>query len=137
MDEIEIIPLIRPISATIRPPGSKSITNRALLLAAMSSGRSEIRGVLLSDDTNYMIEASLSSQFVSGLLMPGALWGRGLDLNIRGDAGRPFIEMTRRMMEEWGVHTETSQSKIMVPGQQNYQSRDFEVEADASAASYF
>ena len=53
-DEIEIVPLERPVAATIDVPGSKSITNRALLLAAMADGRSVIDGALLSDDTRRM-----------------------------------------------------------------------------------
>ena len=57
MDEIEIAPLKRPIDATVRVPGSKSITNRALILAAMAAGRSTIESALFSDDTRYMIEA--------------------------------------------------------------------------------
>ena len=38
-------------------PGSKSISNRALLLAALSSGQTELRGLLHSDDTGVMIDA--------------------------------------------------------------------------------
>jgi 3-phosphoshikimate 1-carboxyvinyltransferase len=38
-------------------PGSKSITNRALLVAALADGASELRGALHSDDTRYMAEA--------------------------------------------------------------------------------
>jgi 3-phosphoshikimate 1-carboxyvinyltransferase len=59
VDEIEIIPCQpeRPLDATVQVPGSKSITNRALLLAAMAQGRSVIESALFSDDTRYMIEA--------------------------------------------------------------------------------
>src|SRR5215472_8210687 len=56
-EEIEIAPAQRPLNARISLPGSKSITNRALLLAAMASGRSTLSSVLLSDDTRYMTEA--------------------------------------------------------------------------------
>src|SRR5260221_1656758 len=56
-DEIEIIPVSHPLSATVRVPGSKSITNRALLLAAMADSRSIIEGVLISDDTRRMVTA--------------------------------------------------------------------------------
>ena len=45
------------IDAEVRLPGSKSFTNRALLLAAMAQGRSVIRGALFSDDTLYMARA--------------------------------------------------------------------------------
>jgi 3-phosphoshikimate 1-carboxyvinyltransferase len=44
----------RPIDATIRPPGSKSYTNRALLLAGLAGGTSTLRGALFSDDTMHM-----------------------------------------------------------------------------------
>ncbi|MBX6772550.1 MAG: 3-phosphoshikimate 1-carboxyvinyltransferase, partial [Chloroflexi bacterium] len=54
---IMIRPAVRPIDATVRLPGSKSYTNRALLLAAMASGSSLIRGALFSDDTSYMAAA--------------------------------------------------------------------------------
>ncbi len=46
-----------PICGTIRPPGSKSITNRALITAAMADGHSVLSGILLADDTRLMIEA--------------------------------------------------------------------------------
>ena len=57
MDEIEIVPPRRPLAASIRVPGSKSITNRVLLLAAMATGRSTISGVGLNDDTRRMAAA--------------------------------------------------------------------------------
>ena len=46
-----------PIDATIRPPGSKSITNRALVCAALAEGRSTLTGALDSEDTRVMIAA--------------------------------------------------------------------------------
>lgn len=49
--------LKRPPDAVVRPPGSKSITNRALLLAALADGSSVIRGALRADDTDVMIAA--------------------------------------------------------------------------------
>lgn len=50
-------PLARPPDATVRVPGSKSITNRALLLAALAEGETVVRGALFSDDTAYMAAA--------------------------------------------------------------------------------
>jgi 3-phosphoshikimate 1-carboxyvinyltransferase len=46
-----IIPAKSPLDATVRVPGSKSITNRALLLAALAGGRSVLRGALDAEDT--------------------------------------------------------------------------------------
>lgn len=48
-------PLERPPDATVTVPGSKSITNRAVLLAGLAAGRSELSGALFSDDTRYMV----------------------------------------------------------------------------------
>ncbi len=55
-DTVEIRPT-GPIRATIRPPGSKSITNRALVCAALAVGESVLTGALDSDDTRVMIDA--------------------------------------------------------------------------------
>ncbi len=54
---IEIQPLRKPLDATIEVPGSKSYTNRALLVAAMARGASTVTGALFSDDTRYMCNA--------------------------------------------------------------------------------
>lgn len=51
-------PLPRPPDCAVRVPGSKSITNRALLLAALADGESTLDGVLWSEDTRYMIAAA-------------------------------------------------------------------------------
>lgn len=53
---ISITP-IRPLDARIRPPGSKSITNRALVCAALADGHSTLRGALDSEDTRVMIDS--------------------------------------------------------------------------------
>jgi len=50
-------PLRQPPNCTIRVPGSKSITNRALLIAALADGESVLEDALFSDDTHYMAEA--------------------------------------------------------------------------------
>jgi 3-phosphoshikimate 1-carboxyvinyltransferase len=248
-NEIEIIPITHSLAATVAVPGSKSITNRALLLAAMAHGRSNIESVLISDDTRRMasalsalgftvevdeaarriavegrggkipeptanldtggagtamrflagfltlgrgryrldgnarmrqrpiralldairalglevaselgngcppividttagafaggavsIDASLSSQFVSALLMPAPLWRDGLMLTTTGDAARPFIAMTLSLMELWGASASMTGDLIAVPGGQDYHAMNFKVEPDATAASYF
>jgi 3-phosphoshikimate 1-carboxyvinyltransferase len=250
VDEIEIVPLRYPIAASIRVPGSKSITNRVLLLAAMADGRSTISGAGLNDDTRRMaaalgtlgfevavdeaaarivvegrggvipargreldaggagtamrfllgfltlgrgrfrvdgnqrmrerpigplldalaalgvsvraerdngcppvlieigeggvrsdaarIDAAVSSQFVSALLMPASLWPRGLELTVIGETASPFITMTLRLMERWGARGTMRAGEIIVPGGQRYTAQpNFEVEPDASSASYF
>ncbi|MEZ6124823.1 MAG: 3-phosphoshikimate 1-carboxyvinyltransferase [Planctomycetaceae bacterium] len=50
-----IRPVAGPVSGRIRPPGSKSITNRALILAALADGPTTLTGVLDSKDTQVML----------------------------------------------------------------------------------
>jgi 3-phosphoshikimate 1-carboxyvinyltransferase len=57
MSSIEIQPARAPVVASIRPPGSKSLTNRALACAALARGTSTLLGVLASEDTAVMIDA--------------------------------------------------------------------------------
>jgi len=54
---MRIHPPKRPLKGGVAPPGSKSITNRALLLAALARGTSRLTGALKSDDTRHMAEA--------------------------------------------------------------------------------
>jgi 3-phosphoshikimate 1-carboxyvinyltransferase len=56
-DLIEIVPLTGPVHAEITVPGSKSITNRALILAALAEGETTLRGALWSEDTEVMTAA--------------------------------------------------------------------------------
>ncbi|OYY49621.1 MAG: 3-phosphoshikimate 1-carboxyvinyltransferase [Methylophilaceae bacterium 17-44-8] len=51
------LPAYRRANGNVKLPGSKSISNRTLLLAALSSGTTIIRDLLISDDTNRMLEA--------------------------------------------------------------------------------
>jgi 3-phosphoshikimate 1-carboxyvinyltransferase len=55
-DLIEIVPLDKPVRAEITVPGSKSITNRALILAALVDGEVTLEGALWSEDTQIMVE---------------------------------------------------------------------------------
>lgn len=56
-NDVALIPVARPVDRTVSLPGSKSLTNRALLVAALADGVSHIDRLLLADDTRYMLEA--------------------------------------------------------------------------------
>ncbi len=56
MEHLDLAP-IRRISGTVRLPGSKSISNRVLLLAALAHGQTVVRDLLDSDDTGHMLTA--------------------------------------------------------------------------------
>ena len=73
-------PIGHPIDATVAVPGSKSLTNRALVAAALAEGPSELRGALESDDTRVMRE-SLRALGVS-LDSGGDVW------RVTGSGGR-------------------------------------------------
>lgn len=53
------------LNITVTPPGSKSISNRALILAALGSGQCRIKNLLHSDDTQYMLSAIAELQGAS------------------------------------------------------------------------
>ena len=54
---VTIVPPSEPLRGRVSPPGSKSITNRALLLAGLARGTSRLTGALKSDDTRLMADA--------------------------------------------------------------------------------
>ncbi|MFI6262914.1 3-phosphoshikimate 1-carboxyvinyltransferase [Micromonospora sp. NPDC051006] len=56
-DVLTVSPLPTPPDTSVRPPGSKSITNRALLCASLAPGRSTLTGTLFADDTRAMLDA--------------------------------------------------------------------------------
>jgi 3-phosphoshikimate 1-carboxyvinyltransferase len=229
-----IRPLARPPDATVALPGSKSVTNRALVCAALARQPSILTGALIADDTEAMIiclrrlgtrvevdgttisvtrrkwsdaatlDARLSgttsrfllpvvatgsgtyridgapplrarpmgpsldalrslgatvngddhlpvevrgpvmggavqvsgdesSQFISGLLLAGAVMPRGLTIELTTPlVSKPYVELTRKVMEAFGA----SVDGLHVPFS-GYTGRTYAIEPDASAASYF
>jgi 3-phosphoshikimate 1-carboxyvinyltransferase len=233
-----------PVDRVWRIPGSKSITNRALVLAALAEGTTRLEGVLESDDTRYMQQALLelgvavrqlspttleidggrnrlkapnkplfignsgttvrfltalcclvdgpvtlvgdeamakrpiadlvdglrqlgvkiecatgcppltvyggrlpggrlsmrgdrSSQYFSALLLAGALSEGETELRIDGDlVSRPYVEITRRMVEDFGGKIEVTAEGFWWQGGGNYLARRYDIEPDASSASY-
>lgn len=83
------------------------------------------------------IDAGVSSQFLSALLMIGPMLPEGLRLQPQGNlVSRPYLEMTLRMMAYFGATYHWEDDTIVVaPGR--YTARPFRVEADWSAASYW
>ena len=63
MKEYEVKPLDVAPDIEVTVPGSKSITNRALLLAALAGGTSTLRGVLLSEDARHFLDCLLKLGF--------------------------------------------------------------------------
>lgn len=247
-DAIEMIPVSGPINGRIRPPGSKSLTNRALIIAALAPGQSVLSGVLDSQDTRVMIDSlqrlglqvrhdarsctveitgcgghipnsnadlwlensgtsirfltamcavghgtyrldgnermrerpigelvsglqqlgvdlecelgtncppvvvrasglnggvtrvpgSVSSQFLSALLMAAPAANGPLDIQIEGQlVSEPYIDMTMGVMAKFGVQVQTPETGLFRIQPQSYKPNQYQIEPDASAASYF
>jgi len=79
---IELLKPAQPVHGTIRPPGSKSITNRALVCAALASGTSVLRGALESEDTRVMLDS------LQRLQIPVVEEDRGETLRVTGCGGK-------------------------------------------------
>ena len=83
------------------------------------------------------LDTSQSSQFASSLLLAAPTWEHGLQLTLKGNpVSMPYLEMTIKMMEYFGVKVISEGNTITVP-HQSYQPRPFKVAADWSAASYW
>ena len=96
------LPQLISASGTVRLPGSKSISNRVLLLAALANGETEVRDLLASDDTERMLDA-LKTLGVSVTSLAGENWlikGCGGQFPVRqaelylGNAGTAFRPLT-------------------------------------------
>ncbi|MBN2473356.1 MAG: 3-phosphoshikimate 1-carboxyvinyltransferase [Pirellulales bacterium] len=85
------------------------------------------------------VAGDISSQFLSGLLMAAPAAVGPVQLNVRGElVSQPYIEMTLAVMSAFGVTVEAEQLRrfLIAPGPR-YRACRYEIEPDASAASYF
>lgn len=86
------------------------------------------------------IDGSVSSQFLTALLMAAPMAEADTEIEIMGDlVSRPYIDITLNIMAVFGVQAENQNyQRFIVKGRQQYQSPgSFLVEGDASSASYF
>jgi 3-phosphoshikimate 1-carboxyvinyltransferase len=221
-------------SGEITVPGSKSISNRVLLMGALAEGTSEFSGILESDDTRYMREAleklgkavnanfpnkkadlflgnagtamrsltavlclgdgeyvlqgeprmyerpikdlvdalrtlganieylenegcpplkikanglnggvvhikgNISSQFLSALLIAAPYCKEQLGIFVDDKLiSKPYVNMTIRLMKKFGIKVKNYYNKIFIIENGVYKAQTFEIESDASSASYF
>lgn len=86
------------------------------------------------------VDGSVSSQFLTALLMTAPLAQQDTFITIKGDlVSKPYIDITLNLMQCFGVEVENQNyQRFLIKGQQQYQSPgDYLVEGDASSASYF
>ena len=89
------LPPLRGVSGTVRLPGSKSISNRVLLLAGLASGTTAVHDLLDSDDTRVMLAAL--GQLGCGLRQEGAVW------HVTGMAGRLTVHEAQLFLGNAGT----------------------------------
>ena len=83
------------------------------------------------------LDGSVSSQYISALLMIAPTIENGLTLKLTGNiTSRSYIELTLKLMAKFGIQYQWEGNQITVP-EQNYFPMDFTVEADWSGASYW
>ena len=79
-----------------------------------------------------------SSQFLSALLIASSLSEQDFTVHTEGSHGMAYIEMTCKMMEQFGVHAERlNATDFLTKSGQTYQALDYQIEPDVSAACYF
>lgn len=88
------------------------------------------------------INAKVSSQFITSLMLIGAKLENGIRINLEGEiTSRPYLEMTREILQELGINCEISDHLIVVKHLSNktnlIKNEHFTVESDWSSASYF
>ena len=84
------------------------------------------------------IEGSVSSQYISALLMIGPVLKKGLELKLTGDIiSRPYIDLTLWMMREYGADAEWTAADTITVKHKPYVNRDYVIENDWSGASYW
>jgi 3-phosphoshikimate 1-carboxyvinyltransferase len=97
-DLIEIVPLANKVTASVTVPGSKSITNRALILAALAESETVLHGALWSEDTQVMVECLQELGFMANVEPDPSessnrtitVYGRGGQVPSGGTAEQPL-----------------------------------------------
>lgn len=89
---------------------------------------------------NITVDGRMSSQFLTALLMTAPLASRETCIQIKGElVSKPYIDITLNLMKTFGVIVKNHHyTRFEIPGNQQYQSPGhYQVEGDASSASYF
>jgi len=97
-----------------------------LVQGGLSGGRARLSG-------------AISSQYLSALLFIGPLAPQGAEIEITGElVSRPYVDLTLEVLRDFGIsYYREGYRYFQLPGGQRYLPQDYEIEADASNASYF
>jgi 3-phosphoshikimate 1-carboxyvinyltransferase len=85
------------------------------------------------------LSGAISSQYLSALLFIGPLAPQGLEIEITGSlVSRPYVDLTLEVLGDFGItYYREGYRYFELPGGQCYLPREYQIEADASSASYF
>jgi len=115
-----------PVLAALRAQGA-AIDGDAFPLVIGASGLS---------GGEVQVDASVSSQFLSGLLMAAPFARRDTRLRFDALVSKPYLDLTLNAMQAFGVEADVEADAIAV-GRGDYRAAEFQVEPDVSTASYF
>lgn len=96
-----------------------------------------VKGCLKSGE--YEVDGSISSQFITGLMLALPLLKDDSVLNIKNVLeSRPYIDLTMDVLRDFGINIENhSYREFIIPGSQRYTARHYNVEGDFSQAAFF
>jgi len=147
-----ILPLSALVKAPIEVDGDNQIRSRPqhdLLLALNELGveiahNGEMGHLPLTIDgsnltvTDISVSGETSSQYLSALLLVGPCLPEKITLTLDGNAvSTPYIQMTVEIMKAFGAQVDSSKPNSYTVHPTGYVGRDYEIETDASTASYF
>jgi 3-phosphoshikimate 1-carboxyvinyltransferase len=95
----------------------------------------EVKGPL--QGTDLEVDGSLSSQFISGLLMALPRSESASSLRVIDMKSGPYIQMTIHTLKQFGITVENEGNVFHIPSNQRYRATDYAIESDWSSASYW
>ena len=120
-----LVDALRKLGATISYEGEDGFPPLRIKGQPLDGGQLDIAG-------------NVSSQYISALLMIGPVLKKGLELHLTGEIiSRPYIDLTLWMMREFGADAEWTAIDTITVKPQPYKSRNYPIENDWSAASYW
>ncbi len=124
----DLLDALRQLGADVRAERDHGCPPVVVHAAGLAGGRATVRG-------------DISSQFLSGLLLAAPLARQGVELVVDGPlVSKPYVHMTLAVMQAFGAVVDVDPTDLarfhILPGHP-YQAREYAIEPDASAASYF
>lgn len=106
-------------------------------LGADSAGPYRVKGCRI-EGGEFEIKGDVSSQFISALMLVAPAWKKGIKLNFSTPlVSRPYIEMTKRMLEKFAIKVILTDRSVEVSSGRYLNTEHYAIEADWSSASFF